>query len=190
MADAHHDLAETPVRSERIFEGRIVNLRVDEVRLPTGATARREVVEHPGAVALVAALPGPSVMLVWQWRHAVGEALLEIPAGTLDADEDPLDCARRELAEETGHAAANIEPVASFWSAPGFLTERMNVFLATGLTEAAGEMDEDEIIRTQVVPWDEAVAMCLDGRIRDAKTIAGILACRGRVDAMRQEGRL
>lgn len=190
MADPKHDLAETLLRSERIFEGRIMNLRVDEVRLPTGATARREVVEHRGAVALVAVLPGPSVILVRQWRHAIGGELLEIPAGTLDEGEDPLDCARRELAEETGHAAEKTEPVASFWSAPGFLTEHMHVFLATGLTAAAGETDEDEIIRTHVVPWDEAVAMCLDGHIQDAKTIAGILACRGRVEALRQEGGL
>lgn len=190
MSDPHHDLRETPLRSERVFKGRIVNLRVDEVRLPTGATARREVVEHRGAVALVAVLPGPSVILVRQWRHAIGGELLEIPAGTLDEGEDPLDCARRELAEETGYTAENIDPVASFWSAPGFLTERMHVFLATGLSAAAGEADKDEIIRTHVVPWDEAVAMCLDGHIEDAKTIAGILACRGRVDALREEGGL
>ena len=188
MSGSDHELVERLVGTERIFDGRIINLRVDDVALADGRPAKREVVEHPGAVAVVAVLPGPRVVLVRQWRHATGGALLEIPAGTLDAGEAPLECARRELAEETRLAADRLDPVVTFWSAPGFLTEQIHLFLATGLTPAAGETDADEIIHTQRVDWDEALRMCLDGRIQDAKSIAGILACRDRVEALRQEG--
>ncbi len=170
------DLSETQVSSQRVFQGRIISLRVDEARLSNGQRARREVVDHPGAVAIVALLEGDRVLLVRQWRYAAGEELLEIPAGALKPGESPVDCARRELVEETGHAAGSMEPLVTVYSAPGFTTERMHLFVARDLTPASAAADEDEIIEPLAVPWDEAVAMCLDGRIRDAKSVAGILA--------------
>lgn len=170
------DLRELITGSQRIYEGRVIGLRVDEVRLPDGTPARREVVEHRGAVAIVPLLPGPTVALVRQWRHAVGRALVELPAGTLDRSEDPLQCARRELAEEVGLTAERLEPLISICSAPGFLEEVVHVFLARDLQPAPGNTDEDERIQPLQVDWNEAVAMCLDGRIADAKSVAGILA--------------
>jgi ADP-ribose pyrophosphatase len=169
-------LPEVQTRTERVYDGRVVNLRVDEVRLPDGKPARREVVEHRGAVAIVALLPDDRVMLVRQWRHCAGEALTEIPAGTLNDGEEPLVCARRELMEETGHAPGSLEPLVTFYSAPGFTTEKLYLFLARDLTPASAEQDEDEDVEAVRVPWQEALAMCLDGRIRDAKSIAGLLA--------------
>ncbi|NSW58384.1 MAG: NUDIX hydrolase [Armatimonadetes bacterium] len=170
------DSREHVVTSERAFEGKLVKVRVDQVRLPDGRDARREVVEHPGAVAIVPVLPGPRVVLVRQWRHAAGEVLLEIPAGTLEPDEEPVVCARRELAEETRLRAGQLRPLITFFTTPGFTEEKLYTFLATDLASSEGEADEDEFICCEDVDWDEAVAMCLDGRIHDAKTIAAILA--------------
>lgn len=167
---------EIAVSSTRVYDGRVVRLRVDEIRSADGRPGKREVVEHPGAVGIVPLLPGPRVVLLRQWRYCVGQWLLEIPAGTLEPGEEPLGCARRELIEETGYAAARVEPVVSFYTTPGFCTELLRVFLATELTAAEASRDEDELLTTVTVEWDEALAMCLDGRIRDAKTIAGILA--------------
>jgi ADP-ribose pyrophosphatase len=116
------------------------------------------------------------VALVEQWRHAAGEALVEIPAGTLDPEEDPAECALRELGEETGFTAGRLDHVVSFWSAPGFTTEKMYLFLARDLKPVQAEADEDERIDAFLVPWQEALAMCADGRIQDAKSIAGILS--------------
>jgi ADP-ribose pyrophosphatase len=167
---------EVAVSSTRVYDGRVVRLRVDEIRSAGGRRGTREVVEHPGAVAIVPLLPGPRVVLLRQWRYCVGGWLLEIPAGTLEPGEEPLECARRELIEETGHAAARVQPVLSFYTTPGFSTEILRIFLATELTPKEARQDEDELLETVAVEWDEAVAMCLDGRIRDAKTIAGMLA--------------
>jgi len=170
------DLTETTLNSKRIYEGRIVCLRVDDVAMPGGRTAKREVVEHSGAVAMVALLPGPQVILVRQFRYPAAQELLEIPAGTLEENEEPVECARRELMEETGYAAGEMAHLVSFYTTPGFATEKLHVFLATDLSPASAEADEDEEIETSTVGWAEAIAMCLDGRICDAKTIAGILA--------------
>lgn len=169
-------VTETLVSSERAFEGRLISLRVDQVELEDGKLARREVVEHRGAVAIVALTADNQVALVEQWRHAAGEALVEIPAGTLDPEEDPAECALRELGEETGFTAGRLDHVVSFWSAPGFTTEKMYLFLARDLKPVQAEADEDERIDAFLVPWQEALAMCADGRIQDAKSIAGILS--------------
>lgn len=167
--------------SRRVFEGRAVALRVDDVRLPNGRETKREVVEHKGAVAVVPLLPDGRVALIRQWRHAVGEELLEIPAGTLEPGEDPVECAHRELAEETGYKAGRLEPIASFYTSPGFTNERLHLFVATGLKRAETALEKDELIETVAVPWDEAVAMCTDGRIVDGKTLFGlVMAERGR----------
>ena len=169
------ELAEHLVRSEQVFQGRLLSLQVDEVLLPDGTSARREVVLHPGAVSVVAVTADRRVVMVRQWRHAVGEALVEIPAGTLRAGEDPAECARRELMEEAGYEPASLDPLAEFWSAPGFLQEYMRVYLALDLRPAALPADEDERVEPLLIPWEEALQMCTDGRIRDAKSLAGLL---------------
>jgi ADP-ribose pyrophosphatase len=147
-----------------------------------GGTARvREVVLHPGSVVVVPLLAADHVCLIDVVRTAVGATLLELPAGTLDREESLVDAARRELLEETGYRAGRIEDAGSFWMSPGILRERMHLFVASDLAAGPQALEPGEQITTRVVPWNEAVAMCLDGRIEDAKTITGILL----VDARR-----
>jgi ADP-ribose pyrophosphatase len=162
------------VSSERAWKGQLVSLRVDEVRLASGRTARREVVEHPGAVGILA-WDGRRVAMVRQWRHAAGEALLEIPAGTLDPGEEPLATARRELAEECSLTAASWVVGLSFFTAPGFCTERLSLYLATELAEVTVEPPEDEDLELSWMSIADALAAIEAGAIADAKSIAGLL---------------
>lgn len=168
-------LEEKTVASRQVYEGRVIGLRVDEVRLPDGRVGTREVVEHRGAVAILALTPEGRLAMVRQWRHPAGRELVEIPAGSLNAGEDPLECARRELEEETGYTAASVEPLVGFYSAPGFCAEHLHVFVARGLRPVKASPDEDEFVEVVPVAWEEALAMCRDGRIQDSKSLVGIL---------------
>ena len=161
--------------SQQIFAGRIVKLRLDTIALPNGKTVQREVVEHRGAVAMVTVDAQERVLLVRQHRPAVGADLLELPAGTLEAGEEPDDCARRELAEELQLAAARWTPLAQCYSSPGFCTELIHLYLAEELTPAHGQPDEDEALKVERLPLAKALAQIASGAIRDAKTIAGLL---------------
>ena len=140
-----------------------------------GSRREREVVRHPGSVVIVPLVSAGEVCLVEVVRVAVGRTLLELPAGTLDRIESLEEAARRELAEETGYRAGRIVPAGAMWMSPGILRERMHLFVAEDLVEGPQALEPGEQIRTRVVSWDEAIAMCLDGRIDDAKTIAGLL---------------
>ena len=174
------------------WSGHVIRVRVDEVERTDGRRTTRDVVEHPGAVAIVA-WDGARLAMVRQWRHATGRSLLEIPAGTLEPDEPPEATARRELAEETGLAAATWEPGPRFYTAPGFCDELMYLFLATGLGPADGDAvhDEDEELELEWLDLADALAAVDDGRIIDAKTIAGVgwLARRIRTAAPRDDAR-
>ena len=149
-----------------------------------GATLPREVVVHPGSVVIVPLVSPQEVCLVEAVRVAVGGTLLELPAGTLDGAEPPAAAAARELAEETGYRAGRIEAAGAFWMSPGILRERMHLFVAHDLAAGPQALEPGEELKTRRVAWNEAVAMCLDGRIEDAKTIAGILL----LDARRRAG--
>ncbi len=162
------------ISSERPWDGRLIAVRVDTVRLQSGRSARREVVEHPGAVGILA-WDGRRVAMVRQWRHAAGRALLEIPAGTLDPGEQPLATAQRELAEECALSAATWLEGPSFFTAPGFCTERLSLFLASELSEASVEGPEDEDLEVSPMSLPEALADIESGEIVDAKSIAGLL---------------
>lgn len=174
-------LRETPVEQRVVHRGRYMTFRQDTVRDADGGMHTRDVVDHPGAVAIVAIDDG-LLLLVRQWRTPIGQALLEIPAGTLDrleggGIEAPDLAAPRELGEETGVVARSWRKLGHFWTAPGFATEEMHLYLATGLEPLDGYTgpEADERLELERVPWDDAVTMCLDGRINDAKTIVGVL---------------
>jgi 8-oxo-dGTP pyrophosphatase MutT (NUDIX family) len=167
------------VASETIYVGKIFALRADEVRMPGGGTARREIIEHYGAVAIVALDEDRNVVMVHQYRHAVGRRLWELPAGLLDmGDEAPHLTAARELEEEAGLAAQQWHVLVDVDSAPGFSDECVRVFLATGLTEIGrpDAHDEEADLTVQRVPLDEAVRMVFAGEIINSLAIAGILA--------------
>ena len=165
---------ERTTRSRRAFEGGLISVRVDTVRLASGREATRETVEHPGAVGILA-WDGERVALVRQWRHAAAQPLLEIPAGTLDAGEEPLATARRELAEECALAADHWEAGPTFYTAPGFCTERLTLFLATDLRPASVAGPEDEELELSWPTLGGALAALDAGEIADAKTVAGLL---------------
>jgi ADP-ribose pyrophosphatase len=168
-------MPERTLGSTHPWRGHVIRVRVDEVERDDGRRTTRDVVEHPGAVAIVA-WDGARLAMVRQWRHATGQSLLELPAGTLEPDEPPEATARRELAEETGLAAATWEDGPRFYTAPGFCDELMHVYLATGLGPAGGEHghDPDEEIELEWLDLADALSAIDDGRIIDAKTIAGI----------------
>jgi ADP-ribose pyrophosphatase len=165
---------EETMSSEYPFIGRLIKVRVDEVRLPNGRLTRREVVEHRGAVAIVA-LEGGNVLLERQYRHTAGKVLWEIPAGTLEVDEIPRDCAIRELREETGYAAQRMEEMTHFYVAIGYSSEIIRIFIATGLSKEKATPEEDESIETVMVPLAEALEMVMKNEIEDAKSMIGIL---------------
>ena len=181
--DPDDRLRETVVGSRVVHRGYYLEVRVDEILTPDGRRATRDIVGHPGAVAIVAVDPDDRVLMVRQFRLAAGRSLLEIPAGTLDrtADgtlENPDLAARRELEEETGYRAGTWRELGSFWTAPGFATERMYLYLATDLMPAHGdrlEPDEDERLELEHVPWQDALDLADAGEIVDAKSLVGIL---------------
>ena len=164
---------ERTLNSTRPWSGRRIRVRVDEVERFDGHRTTREIIEHPGAVAMLA-WDGARLAMVRQWRHATGQVLLEIPAGTLEPGEPPADTARRELAEEVGLAATTWVEGPRFFTAPGFCTELMHLYMATGLTDATAEADADELLEPSWLSLPDALAAVDDGRIADAKSIVGI----------------
>jgi ADP-ribose pyrophosphatase len=168
-------MEETTLRTTPIYDGRIIKLDLLDVRLPDGKEARREVIRHPGAVAIVVLDDARNVLLVRQFRAAAGKILLEIPAGTLNPGEVPLTCALRELQEETGFRAEKLEPLGGIYTAPGYTTEFIHLFYATGLIESRLNMDEDEFIEVERVPFAEALTMIDRGEIADGKSVSGLL---------------
>ncbi len=175
---------EQTVRREYIYRGRILNVRVDTVRLPDGKETIREIVEHPGAVVIVAVDEHENVLLVRQYRYAVGMEMLEVPAGTLEPGETPDDAAPRELKEETGYSARRWDLLTRYYSSPGILTEEMRVFLARDLTEGASQPEGDEELKLEKIPLDRALGLVSSGEIRDGKSIIGLLLARQKLDTM------
>lgn len=166
---------ERTLHSQRIYEGKIVNLRVDTVELPSGKKTKREIVEHGGCTAIVALDSEKNVLLVRQYRKAVERMLLEIPAGGIEPGEEPLEGARRELEEETGFSAERWEHLSLFYTSPGFCTEFMHLYLATELQPAERAADDDEHIEVIRVPLKKSLELIDSGEICDAKSIAGLL---------------
>jgi ADP-ribose pyrophosphatase len=167
-------MEERTVSSRQAYAGRLLRFRIDEVVLADGRAATREIIEHPGAVGILA-WDGERLAMVRQWRQAAGRSTLEIPAGTREPGEEPRQTAERELAEEVGVGAASWEAGPGFWTAPGFCTEFLTLWLATDLhpSEVAGP--DDEAVERAWLTLDEALAGVADGLINDAKSLVGIL---------------
>ena len=166
---------EKTLNSARLYEGKIINLRVDTVELPDKKYSKREIVEHAGAAAVVPLTMDGQVILVKQFRKPLEEIILEIPAGRLETKESPEKCALRELAEETGYSGGSLEKLISFYPSPGFSTEVIHIFIARDLTEGNAKPDEDEYLEVMKFPLEEALKMVEAGIIKDSKTIIGLL---------------
>lgn len=166
---------EETVASRVVFRGRVATLRVDDVRLPSGRIVRREIVEHPGAAAIVPVTDDGAVILVRQYRKAIEDTLLEIPAGGLEPGETPEECARRELAEEAGVRADSLVPLVAYVPSPGLLTEIITIFLARGLrAHAVPAPAEEEGLRVERVSLSKIPELIEAGEIRDGKTLVGL----------------
>ncbi|MDO4848645.1 MAG: NUDIX hydrolase [Coriobacteriia bacterium] len=170
-------LAEKPLTEDVAWSGRIFNVNRLQVELPDGRRALRDVVRHPGAVAVVALTDEGRICLVRQYRTALGRVTVEIPAGKLDPGEDPLECAGRELLEETGMVAEKMAFLTTIATSDGFCDELIHIYMATGLSFDKSSPDADEFINVDLVEVGELVDAVLDGRIEDAKTVVGALLC-------------
>jgi ADP-ribose pyrophosphatase len=178
MTEAKHPETDI-VKSEIVHKGRIVDLQVDHVRLPSGRVAVREVVKHPGGVVVVPVMDDGRLLLVRQFRYPLRTFILEFPAGKLDSGQTPIETAKRELEEETGYVAGNMHPEFSFCTSPGFCDEVIHLFVATKLTRTAQRLEEGEHITVESYTVDECLRMIGQGAIADAKTILGLLWYRG-----------
>lgn len=159
-----------------ILNGRVFDFTVENVTFPNGVNIDLEIIRHPGASAVVPLTSDNEVIMLKQYRHAVGSLLWEIPAGTFDVDDaTPLVCARRELIEETGYAADSWESLGAVTPLAGYSDERIHLFLARNLSPATQSLDPDEFLEVHSIPLEKVAAMILDGEIEDAKTIAGII---------------
>lgn len=170
-------LHEKILSEETAYRGKILDVRSLDVELPNGRRSKRDVVRHPGASAVVALTETGKIVLVRQYRTALDRVTVEIPAGKLDPGEDPLDCARRELREETGFTPRRIRYLTSIASSCGFSDEIIHIYLATQLEFEGASPDEDEFVNVDLVPLTELVDAVLDGKVEDAKTVVGALAC-------------
>ncbi|PYZ98511.1 ADP-ribose pyrophosphatase [Alteribacter lacisalsi] len=167
-------LEEKTTSKEIIYEGRIIDLSIHQVALPNGKESKREIINHPGAVAVLAVNKEGKLILVKQYRKALEKSIAEIPAGKLEKGEDPKACAARELEEETGYRAGSLEKVMSFYTSPGFADEIVHLYEAKDLSQGKAGTDEDEFVELLEATLDEAVSMIRDETIHDAKTICAI----------------
>ncbi|MDQ0197418.1 NUDIX hydrolase [Neobacillus ginsengisoli] len=165
-------LEEKTLHSEEIFSGKVISLYLEDVELPNGNHSKREIIKHPGAVAILAVTDDNKIVMVEQYRKALERTIVEIPAGKLERGEKPEVCARRELEEETGYVCESLELLTSFYTSPGFADEIVHVFIAKGLTkkENSAALDEDEFVNLEELTLAEAIQYVKDQKIYDAKT--------------------
>ena len=178
MAKSHNKAQARVLSSKTVFRGRVFDVVTQQVAEPDGVRVRRDIVQHPGSIVVLAVDDSgstPRVLLERQYRHAAKARLWELPAGSLDPGEKPLPAAKRELLEETGYSAGKWEKALYFYVSPGFLTESMHVYLARGLKKGKAQPEEDERIAIRFFPLKQAINMAMSGKIIDGKTIAGLL---------------
>lgn len=169
------NLTEKTIGSEKIFDGRVIRVRRDTVELPNKHTSTREVVEHPGGVAIVPIDNDGNVHMVRQYRYPLRRECLELPAGKLEYGEDHRECGLRELGEETGMEAGNFEYLGVFCPSPGFCQELIHIYLATDLKQGKIHLDEDEFLEVEKYPLNKLIKMIHEGKIQDGKTVIGLL---------------
>jgi ADP-ribose pyrophosphatase len=172
------------IGTQRIYTGRVVSLDLDQVRYPDGSTGELEIIRHPGASAIVPFLSDPrggdpQILLIKQYRYAVDGYLYEVPAGRLEPEESPIDCARRELREETGCEAEDVAPLLSLYTTPGFTDELIHLFVATGITRGTRRTEADEFLTVETMSLSRALELIRGGEIRDAKTVVTLLYAAG-----------
>ena len=182
--DSETEMRPGKISSRRIHTGKIISLDSDTVRFPDGSVGELEMIRHPGASAIVPFLSDatgddPQLLLIRQYRYAADQFLYEIPAGRLDPGEQPLDCARRELREETGCSARQIDFLCTMFTTPGFTDERIHLFMATGLERGDTAREADEFMTMETVTLSQALRLIKEGEIKDAKTALGILFAAG-----------
>jgi ADP-ribose pyrophosphatase len=170
------NLYEKTIHSEEIFSGKVISLHLQDVELPNGNHSKREIIKHPGAVAILAITDDKKIVMVEQFRKALERTIVEIPAGKLEKGEEPALCARRELEEETGYECESLELLISFYTSPGFADEIVHLYVAKGLKkkENAAGLDEDEFVNLEEITLDEAISYINDQKIYDAKTAYAI----------------
>jgi ADP-ribose pyrophosphatase len=168
------DLYEKTISETDIYKGRIIELKVKEVQLPNGEKSKREVVLHPGAVAILAVTPEKKIVLVRQFRKALERTIVEIPAGKLEKGEEPITCARRELEEETGYRCGEMKKIGAFYTSPGFADEFIHVYFTEELSKGTVQTDEDEFVELMEVSLTEALNLIETEEIIDAKTVFAI----------------
>ncbi|HEY7233642.1 MAG TPA: NUDIX hydrolase [Gemmatimonadaceae bacterium] len=177
-------MGDATLGSRRVYTGRVLNLDIDQVRYPDKSVGELEIIRHPGASAVIPFLSDPAgddpqILLIKQYRYAAEDFLYEVPAGRLDPNESPIDCARRELREETGCTAERLEPLYTFYTTPGFIDERIHGFMATGLTRGESRREADEFMTLETMTLSHALDLIRRGEIRDAKTTVLILFAAG-----------
>lgn len=170
------------LKSETLMKGRAFAIRRDLLKTPDGRETKLDIIEHGGSVVIIPIDENGNLLLVRQYRHATGKDLLELPAGTLEEGEDPQVCAAREIREETGMAATKFTKVGEFYLAPGYSTEFMIVYLATGLSVSPLDADDDEFLSVETVPMAEAIQMAERGEIPDAKSLAALFLAKSSLD--------
>lgn len=174
-------MKEETTSSEIIYNGKVVKLRVDTVELPDMKYQKREIIEHSGGVCVVAFKEDNKILMVKQFRKALERTMLELPAGKLEIGEDPLECAVRELEEETGYKCGNIELLTKFYTSPGFSNELLYVYMATDLADGVVNLDEGEFLESYEMEFSKVVKMVENGEIEDGKTVIGIMMAKNKL---------
>lgn len=169
------NLREKLYKRKRVYDGRVISVSSDTIILPNKKLAYREYIEHPGAVCVLAFTDKKNIVLVKQFRYPVGKITYELPAGKLDKGEKPASCVRRELLEETGYYAKKIKKIYSFWPTPAFSNEVLHIFFAECLEKRSLNLDEDEFLEPEIVPFAKALDWVKKGKMKDSKTVIAIL---------------